>query len=148
MSLTQTHKKFLSNRIILSNDDQSVKLSTTEEAETGLTIGSKPSPDLIRILSPDGVRIPSPDVINLDDQPNLILDDQSELDFTLDVDWEDFQNDSGDEGDYLKCTREVKRWIERQTDGKREQEIYYDRETDGKETERQTDGKGDKRKIL
>ncbi len=132
--------------MIFCDNDQSDKLSTTEGAETGLTIGSKPSPDLIRIPSPDGVR--SPDVITLDYQPNLILDNQSKLDFTLDVDWEDFQNDSGDEGDYLKCTREEKRWIERQTDGEGEQEIYYDRETDGKETERQTDEKGDKRKIL
>jgi hypothetical protein len=31
---------------------------------------------------------------------------------------------------------------------KETKEIYYDREIDGKETERQTDGNGDKRKIL
>jgi hypothetical protein len=99
VSLTQTHKKFLSNRIILSNDDQSVKLSITEEAETGLTIGSKPSPDLIRLPSPDGVR--SPDVITLDYQLNLILNHKSKLYFTLDDDWDNFQNYSADEGDLI-----------------------------------------------
>ncbi len=129
MSLTQRLKKFLSNRMILSDDDQSVKLFTTEEAETWLEIGSKPTPDLIQIRNPDGVRIPSPDGITRDFQPNVIFDA-----ITLNADWEDFQNDSADEGDYHKCTLDANRQKERQRD--RQEDIMTERQTEKRQSEK------------